>query len=274
VEIHKDYKHNGSIVINRAIKNEIEGVRKWYDSIANHFVKRYEGKGGEYLRIFEEDVFVRLVQPGLCILDLGCGHGRFATRMIQRGEKRVFAVDLSMEMLKKSTNRDFPRIQGDAVELCFKDNSFDTVVSMGMFEYLKDPTPFLNEINRILRSRGELIFTFHQVRSSYKKPWEDSESLYFGRMVKERDDLWKRVTRTLYEMRRYLFNCGFEIEKVRRLFFRIPAILFETGFETSKYFRILGKEIILLSLIVEAFLSTFFSKYSNGNTLILARKIK
>lgn len=254
-------------------KREIEGVRKWYDSIANNFVSRYEGKGGEYLRIFEEDVLVGLIRPGKSILDLGCGHGRFASRMKRRGEKKVFAVDISMEMLKRSKDQDLPKIQANAVELPFKDSSFDTVVSMGMFEYLHDPMPFIIEINRVLKSKGELFLTFHQIRGLQKSLKEDGESLYFGRKIRERDALWKRATRTLGEMKMYLLKSGFKTEKVRRVFFRFPAFLFGTGFEIRSRFMILGKEVILLSKIAENFLSALFSERSTGNTMIMARKI-
>jgi ubiquinone/menaquinone biosynthesis C-methylase UbiE len=253
---------------------EMEGVRQWYDEVAQAFVSRYRGKEGEYFKLFEEDVAEELVPDSPSILDLGCGHGRLAGRLIHRGKGLIVGVDLSLEMLKQAHVHEFPRIQANAVDLCFKDESFDTVVSMGMFEYLEDPTPFLIEINRILKIDGALVFTFHQMKPSQKPVPEEGDAPYFGKTVAERNALWNRITRTLEEMNLHLFEHGFAVEKVRRVFFRLPTAMFHVGVGVRRFSRVLGNKLVAFSKITEEMIGARFSEESNGNTIILARKRK
>lgn len=256
----------------RSISQEIEGVRQWYDTVADSFVHRYSGKSGEYFRVFEEDVFTELVPSGALVLDLGCGHGRFSHRITQGESNQAVAVDISLEMLRHSPFHDFPRLQANAAELCFKDACFDTVVSMGMFEYLKHPGPFLMEINRVLRAGGELLFSFHQVKPTFQPPPEDGEAPYFGKTVHERNALWTRVTRTYEEMKTYLEHSGFRVDKVRRVFFRLPTKLFSMGLGVRRFSGRLGGGLIACSRKMENLMALRYSQNSNGNTIILARK--
>ena len=251
---------------------EMQGVRQWYDAVAQAFVCRYRGRGGEYFKLFEEDVAEGLVPDCPSILDLGCGHGRLANRLSQRGKSLIVGVDLSMAMLKQGPSHEFPRLQANAVELCFKDESFDTVVSMGMFEYLEDPTPFLIEINRILKVDGVLVFTFHQIKPSYRPAPEEGDAPYFGKTVEERNTLWKRVNRTLEGMNRHLVEYGFAVEKVRRVFLRLPAAMFNVGVGVRRFSEVLGNRLVAFSKITEEVIASRFSENSNGNTIILARK--
>lgn len=252
----------------------MRGVRQWYDAVARAFVSRYRGKGGEYFKLFEEDVAEELTPNSPSILDLGCGHGRLASRLSQRGKSLIVGVDFSMAMLRQEPSHKFPRLQANAVELCFKDESFDTVVSMGMFEYLEDPTPFLSEIKRILKVDGALVFTFHQIKPSYRPAPEGGDTPYFGKTVGERKKLWKRVNRTLDEMNRHLVEHGFAVEKVRRVFLRLPTAIFNVGVGVRRLSEVLGNRLVAFSKIMEEVIASRFSKNSNGNTIILARKRK
>lgn len=85
----------------RTPRLEWDGNRRWYDSIATTFVRRYDGEDGEYFRRFEEDVFASLIGSGGRLLDLGCGHGRLVRRFSSQGGRTAVGVDLSLEMLRQ-----------------------------------------------------------------------------------------------------------------------------------------------------------------------------
>lgn len=255
----------------RDIHSEIQGARAWYDSVAEAFVKRYQGMSGEYFRLFEEDVFASLVPTGAMVLDLGCGNGRLAQRLQDDESELVVAVDLSLEMLRLGSPA-VRRVQADASRLCFQDQAFDFVASLGMFEYLADPTPFLREVHRVLRPGGKLAFTFHQVSGRARSPQEDEEGLYYGRKVKERNRLWQRQVRTLAQVRMDLQKNGFLPLTGRRIFLRLPAAVFRWGVRLRSGWPGAGGVLVRAAQWLERWAGRRFLAGSTGNTIMIAEK--
>ncbi len=85
------------------------------------------------------------------ILDLGCGQGRFARRLIERGY-RVTGLDLSRAMLAKAHG--MPRVLGSSRRLPFADGTFAAVVSIEVFEHLGPLERPLAEVFRVLKPGG------------------------------------------------------------------------------------------------------------------------
>lgn len=256
----------------RAVGRECDGNKRWYDSVATTFVRRYQGIEGQYYARFEEDVFASMVErrdgP---LLDLGCGHGRLVKRLSGTADRFAVGVDLSLEMLRQG-GRELPLVQANAARLCFPDGVFTTVVCMGLFEYMSDPSVFLREISRVTARGGLLALTFHQVREGAQSPAQSGDTPYFGRTVAERDSLWMRVVRPLRQVEHDLVKTGYEILRVRRVFFRASQLLFLLGVRLRDAARPVGDIVILCALFFERLLAVFFSRNSNGNTIILARK--
>ena len=82
----------------------------------------------------------------------------------------VVAVDISEEMLRKAHARRgqyrgrLTLLRADALNLCFADSSFDTVVTSCTMCSVPDPLRALEEIHRVLRPGGRLLM-FEHVRS-------------------------------------------------------------------------------------------------------------
>jgi ubiquinone/menaquinone biosynthesis C-methylase UbiE len=80
------------------------------------------------------------------------------------------AVDISEEMLRKARARArlyrgrLTLVRADALNLCFADSSFDTVVTSCTMCSVPDPLRALREIHRVLRPGG-LLLMFEHVRS-------------------------------------------------------------------------------------------------------------
>lgn len=95
-------------------------------------------------------------------LDLGCNTG-YGTAMISRTAKKVIGVDVSEKALKiasnqyRYTNLFFQKIDG--VKLPFADNEFDLIVSFQVIEHIVNYDTYINEIKRVLRSDGIVLFT-------------------------------------------------------------------------------------------------------------------
>lgn len=103
--------------------------------------------------------------PGISLLDLGCGAGVLSEKLLEYGY-RVTAADASADMvaLCEERLRRFPEsarrhCQANCLELPFADGEFDLVVCLGMFGYFDEVTDALREIRRVLKPGGTLIIS-------------------------------------------------------------------------------------------------------------------
>lgn len=84
--------------------------------------------------------------------------------------RQIVAIDISEEMLRRAETRRkgyqgvLSFVQGDAVNLCFSDAAFDTVVTSCTMCSVPDPVRAFRELRRVLRPGGRL-FMFEHVRS-------------------------------------------------------------------------------------------------------------
>ena len=97
------------------------------------------------------------------ILDLGCGIGRFATRITRLGLEYV-GIDSAHPMLiaakRAHSTGGAGFAQALAARLPFADGGFDVCLACGVFQYLSHTPlaePTLREIRRVLAPRGRLL---------------------------------------------------------------------------------------------------------------------
>lgn len=84
--------------------------------------------------------------------------------------RQIVAIDISGEMLRRAQPRReschgvLNFVQADALSLCFRDASFDTVVTSCTMCSVPDPVRAFRELRRVLRPDG-LLLMFEHVRS-------------------------------------------------------------------------------------------------------------
>ncbi len=92
---------------------------------------------------------------GAAVLDIGCGTGRYSIECAKRGASRVLGIDFAPRMIEFSKNiakqmnvdnTDF--ICADFLNYPF-DESFDIVLALGFFDYIKDPDPVFKKIAQL-----------------------------------------------------------------------------------------------------------------------------
>lgn len=97
------------------------------------------------------------------MLDVGCGTGKFARLLAERGLARVWGVDPSAEMLAEARKRVPSSVGlklGQAERLPFKGASFDAAVLWTVVHLIERPLAFA-ELERVLAPGGRLaIVTF------------------------------------------------------------------------------------------------------------------
>lgn len=154
-----------------AIKPEQEspGAHGWAAGIAEDM----DGKAASYVNKYERRTrasagfFVRRElalelagpTPGR-VLEPGCGPGVVSPLLSDQGLE-AFGLDLSAGQLRTAAASD-PRslyVQGDLRSLPYKTGVFDTVMLLGVLEYVEEPEQVLRELARVMSHRGRLIVT-------------------------------------------------------------------------------------------------------------------
>ncbi|TCK04617.1 ubiquinone/menaquinone biosynthesis methyltransferase [Phorcysia thermohydrogeniphila] len=88
-------------------------------------------------------------------LDLACGTGEIAA-LVKEKAKTVIGLDYSLSMLKVARRKlpELPFVRGDALNLPFKDSSFDTVLVSLSLRHFGNTEKALAEIRRVLKRGG------------------------------------------------------------------------------------------------------------------------
>lgn len=152
----------------------IKDIQQIYDS-QNHreLADRYDEWAKNYDRELVDDcryvapekvaeVFLRFVPKDAKILDAGAGTGLVGQVLHQHGYTHLEAIDLSAEMLAQARQKDvyralYQKALGEPLEL--PTNSFDAIVSVGTFTYGHAPSHSFDELIRIAKPGGYIIFT-------------------------------------------------------------------------------------------------------------------
>ncbi|MGD2251014.1 MAG: methyltransferase domain-containing protein [Candidatus Methanofastidiosia archaeon] len=92
------------------------------------------------------------------ILDIGCGTGVITKDIAVLTKGDVYGVDIDKEKLDVA-KCSIPVIQGDAVNLPFKDNTFDLVVFCLLLIHMKEQQKAVNEMARVCKKNGVVLAT-------------------------------------------------------------------------------------------------------------------
>jgi SAM-dependent methyltransferase len=144
-----------------------EEVAHYWDQNADVWADHVRKGWDAYREHFNNPAFFRFIGDlhGKAVLDAGCGEG-YNTRLLARSGAHVVGVDISQKMIELAQQEEQKELLGVRYEMasfsdlsCFEDAFFDVVVS---FMALMDSPNFegaAQEIFRVLRSEGELIFS-------------------------------------------------------------------------------------------------------------------
>lgn len=135
-----------------------------FDEKSKEYDRWYETPLGAFVDARETEAALALCPPDLGhhLLDAGCGTGRFSLKMALLGHQ-VTGIDLSEPMLAYA--REKARYAGldlafhamDLLALDFPDDHFDGIVSMALFEFIRDDQKAMDELFRVLRPGGYLM---------------------------------------------------------------------------------------------------------------------
>jgi arsenite methyltransferase len=106
------------------------------------------------------------IDRGESVLDIGCGAGvdAFVAARMVGPEGRVIGIDMTPEMLarawknlQEATHQNVSFHNASAEDLPFPDESFDVVISNGVFNLIPDKARALEEVFRVLKPHGRIM---------------------------------------------------------------------------------------------------------------------
>ncbi len=119
---------------------------------------QYAGRGA----VGVVDFFLRHLEPGMSVLDCGCGPGTITQGIAEIvAPGRVVGCDLEPGMVARATaeaegkgldNLSFQ--VGNILDLPFEDNTFDAVMSCAVTEHLSEPVKAMSELGRVAKQGG------------------------------------------------------------------------------------------------------------------------
>jgi 2-polyprenyl-3-methyl-5-hydroxy-6-metoxy-1,4-benzoquinol methylase len=183
---------------------------------------RESGLGALTERVEKEAIFQLAGDLiGKRLLDLGCGDGTYSIAASQRGT-RVTGIDISDAMLDSARRRaatcgaSIEWGQASAESLPFDSGSFDIVLAVTIFCFVKNPALAAKEVSRVLRPGGPFVIG----ELGRYSAWAVSRRVrgWFGSSRWKEAHFW-----SLGELRRLLENAGFRVNASRVCVYYPPS---------------------------------------------------
>jgi ubiquinone/menaquinone biosynthesis C-methylase UbiE len=103
------------------------------------------------------------INPAYVVMDFGCGPGYFTIDLAKKA-KKVIAVDLSPEMIKKALHKaekahmkNIEFLQSDGKSLQLEDGSVDLILLVTVYHEVGESEFVLKEFGRVLKQEGKLV---------------------------------------------------------------------------------------------------------------------
>lgn len=146
-----------------------EGYVENYEKIAADYAEAVSIETQAISKLVDYTIQILGISREARMVDLGCGNGWI---LGHSGNVSPVAVDISHLNCKLTTQNtaSTKAIQADAQNIPLQNESFDLVVCTDLIEHVPHPTAVVQEIMRILRPGGVLIFgcPFEQDLSYYQ----------------------------------------------------------------------------------------------------------
>ena len=236
--------------------------RKFHNELHSSGKARSQNKFYKALHSLNED-FINLLKiktKSAEVLDYGCGAGNFAKEISLFQPKKIVAIDISEEAIKKAKekleegNKKIDYRVDNCENLSLESNSFDVAYGSGILHHL-NLKKSLDELNRVLRKNGTIVFAeplaTNPIINIYRKFTPNARSPdehpFKSEDIKLINSIFKNV-----EIKYYGF-----LTLVFFLFYKSP--------ENSKIFK-------FLSAIDKIILNTKYLKFLAWSVLIEAKK--
>ncbi len=134
-------------------------VETFYDKDSSGYDKLRQSNYFKFLNQTEAEI-VKKVSKNKDTLEVGCGTGLIMEELKDH-VKSITGVDLSSEMVAKTSTKGLNATKANAESLPFDDESFDVVYSFKVFAHVNDGSKVLKEASRVVKPGGWVIIEFY-----------------------------------------------------------------------------------------------------------------
>lgn len=137
----------------------LKKVKKYYDTFSSQYDTNRTGKYFSFINEMESQTVIRYGEDKK-ILEVGCGTGLILNK-VNKLAKLSVGIDISEKMLNIASRKGLNITLADAVNLPFKDESFDITFSFKVLPHIPDIRRAISEITRVTKKKGLLILEFY-----------------------------------------------------------------------------------------------------------------
>ncbi len=237
-------------------------------SIKNYLFNKYsKKKSNQYAskinwdRVFDQLILTaKLLPKNAKVLEVGSGYGHYLVMLKDiRKDINIIGTDYMLhDLWKKITKQGYDIRQMDALDLKFKDESFDAIISYGVMEHVNDDEKFMMEMNRVLKDGGKMLM--------FNLPNKLSLTEFIARKLKmhHHDNLYtKKTIKKLYS------KYGFKINKIG-LNYIIPG---QFNYISVVLNRLLDKFANLVNILDKILCKTHIKTFAQS-FYIISKKLK
>lgn len=195
----------------------------------------------KHLVIIRTPWYLNYLKKSDRVLDIGCNNGQHTIK-IARISYRVDALDYDRNALKLAKNEvqrcklkhvHFKYANAEK-KLPYSSNTFEVVTFFDVFEHLYNRSKILQEVKRVLKTRGRLLISVPNRDTRWKRIQYKYGLFYFS-------DPDHKIEFSKSEIRKLLVNEGFKVKKISPVTLDTPLVGFIDligGFSLSLYSRI------------------------------------
>jgi 2-polyprenyl-3-methyl-5-hydroxy-6-metoxy-1,4-benzoquinol methylase len=130
--------------------------------IFNYSEKEIPAVTREEFRRLRESILSEISENMHIVLDVGCGNGWAAKKLIPLG-KKVISMDISttnpVNSLKEVPHENHAGLIADVYNIPLKENSVDAIIASEILEHVPDPERFIINLVKLLKQNGKLIIS-------------------------------------------------------------------------------------------------------------------
>jgi ubiquinone/menaquinone biosynthesis C-methylase UbiE len=202
-------------------------IRKVYDNIAHDFDRtRFQ-----VWPIIQK--FIDSLHSECCLADIGCGNGKNID--LSRKDINYKGMDISSEFVKICLKKRLDVIQGNILNIPFKNDEFDNAMSIAVIHHLSersDRIKAITEIMRIIKKDGLIllyVWAFNQPEKSKRKFTSYDEMVPY-----------KTISGEIYYRYYHLYQEN-ELESEVNEIKEYEHEIVESGYEYGNYYVIIKK---------------------------------